>query len=388
VRGTACPEGASSRLSATLVFLTPFGALAFAAIALPLAGLLLAARREEHARALLRLPPPPRVSRLPRVATLVILLGLLALAAMQPALRSSTTQHVRSDAQAFFVLDVSRSMLAARSPSGSNRLARAKRLAAEIRSALPQVPAGIATLTDRVLPDLLPAADQETFSQTLRESVAIEQPPPGTSDVVATSLAGLGALGTQNFFAPSARRRVAVVLTDGESQAFDPAAVAHELGTGPGVQLVLVRVGSPQERVYDGGSLDPAYRPQPGAGASLAALAGAAGGRVYGEGELGDAIRSVRAAIGNGPTTAAARAERTRTLAPYIALLALVPLALLFVPLRRRAQGLNATSSRTPPGRGTPAPTRSVPSAAVGQALSDDRIVAVQSEAPVRVSKA
>ena len=388
MRRAACQEGASRRLAGTLVFLTPLGALAFAAVALPFAGLVLAAHRERRVRELLHLPPPPPVRRLPRVATLAILVGLLALAAMQPALRSSTTEHVRRDAQAFFVLDVSRSMLAGRSPAGSSRLARAKRLALELRSAIPQVPAGVATLTDRVLPDLFPVADPKTFSQTLRQAVAIEHPPPSTSAVVATSLAGLGALGTQNFFPSSARRRVAVVLTDGESQPFDPAAVAHELGTAPGVRLVLVRIGSPEERVYDGGNLDQAYHPQPGAGASLAALAAATGGAVYGEGELGDAIRSVRAALGNGPTTVAGRVERTRTLAPYVALLALVPLALLFVPRRGRAQGLKATSSRTPPGRGTPAPTSSVPSAAAGQALSDDRIVPVQSEAPVRVSNA
>ena len=372
---------------ATLVFLTPLGALAFTAVALPLAGLVVAARRERRARELLHLPPPPPVRRLAHVATLVALLGILALAAMQPALRSTTTQRVRSDAQAFFVLDVSRSMLAGRRPKSATRLARAKRLALEIRGAIPEVPAGIATLTDRVLPDLFPVADPQAFSQTLGQAVAIEHPPPSTSAVVATSLAGLGALGTQNFFPPSARRRVAVVLTDGESQPFDPAAVAQQLGAGPGVRLVLVRLGSPEERVYTGGHLDQGYRPQPGGGASLDALASATDGSVYGEEALSGAIRSVRAALGKGHTSEAGRVVRTRTLAPYVALLALVPLALIFVP-RRRHQGLNATSSRTPPGRGTPAPTSSVPSATAGQALSDERIVPVQSDAPVRVSNA
>jgi hypothetical protein len=374
-------------VSGTLVFLTPRGALVFVTVALPLAGLVLATRRERRAREQLRLPPPPPVRRLARVAALVALVGILAVAAMQPALRSTTADRVRTDAQAFFVLDVSRSMLAARDPRSRARLARAKRLAAEIRDAIPEVPAGIATLTDRVLPDLLPVSDPQAFSQTLGQSVAIEHPPPSTSAVVATSLAGLGALGTQNFFAPSARRRVAVVLTDGESEPFDPASVAHELGTEPGVRLVLVRVGSPEERIFTGTRLDQAYRPQPGAGASLGALASATGGTVHGEHALGGAIDSVRAALGNGPTVDIGSIERTVTLAPYVALLALVPLALLFLPLRRR-QGLNATSSRTPPRRGTPAPTSSVPSATAGQAFSDERIVPVQRDAPVRPSNA
>jgi hypothetical protein len=373
-------------VAGTLVFLTPLGALVFVAVALPLAGLFLAARRERRARELLRLPPPPPVRRLARVAAIVALLGILAVAAMQPALRSSTSRRVRSDAQAFFVLDVSRSMLAARGPAGPTRLARAKRLATSIRNAIPEVPAGIATLTDRVLPDLLPGSDPQAFSQTLSRAVGIERPPPSTSAVVATSFAGLGALGTQNFFQPSARRRVAVVLTDGESGPFDAAAVAHDLGAGSGVQLVLVRVGSPEERVYTGGRLDQAYRPQPGAGASLAALASATGGTVDGEDTPGSAIRSVRAALGSGPTVAVGSVERTVTLAPYVALLALVPLAFLFIPLRLRPQGLNATSSRTPPARGTPAPTSSVPSATAGQALSDERVLPVQRDAPVRVS--
>jgi hypothetical protein len=372
----------------TLVFLTPRGALVLVAVAIPLAGLVLAARREHASRELLRLPPPPPVRRLARVAALVALLGILAVAAMQPALRSTTSERARTDAQAFFVLDVSRSMLASRGASGPTRLTRAKRLAASIRDAIPEVPAGIATLTDRVLPDLLPVSDPQAFSETLGRSVAIEHPPPSTSGVVATSLAGLGALGTENFFAPSARKRVAVVLTDGESEAFDPAAVAHELGTGPGVRLVLVRVGSSGERIYSGGRLDQAYHPEPGAGASLAALASATGGTVHGEEAVGGAIRSVRAALGSGPTVDVGSVERTVTLAPYVALLALVPLALLFIPLRRRPQGLNATSSRTPPARGTPAPTSSVPSATAGHALSDERIVPVQSDAPVRVSNA
>src|SRR5262249_57887205 len=151
----------------TLVFLAPRGALVFATVAPPLAGLVLAARREGRPRERLRLAPAPPVRRLARVAALVALVGILAVAAMQPALRSRTADRVRTDAQAFFVLDVSRSMLAARDPRSRTRLARAKRLAAEIRDAIPEVPAGIATLTDRVLPDLLPVSDPQAFSQTL-----------------------------------------------------------------------------------------------------------------------------------------------------------------------------------------------------------------------------
>src|SRR6185437_9574094 len=176
-------------------------------------------------------------------------------------------------------------------------------------------------------------ADANVFAQTLAGAVAVEQPPPTSSDVVATSLGGLGSLGTQNFFTPSARRRVVVVLTDGESEPFDAGAVAHDLAAAPGVRLVLVHVGSAREAVYDGGRPEQGYHAPAGSGALLDSLAMASGGRVFPESDAGGAIRSVRAAIGHGPTVREGRTERTQTLAPYVALLALAPLVLLFTGL-------------------------------------------------------
>jgi hypothetical protein len=215
-----------------------------------------------------------------------------------------------------------------------------------IRTALPEVPAGIATLTDRVLPDLFPTTDANAFAQTLTQAVAVEQPPPASTGVVATSLGALGALGTQNFFPPSARWRVAIVLTDGESTAFDDGTVANDLSASPGVRLVLIHVGSADEHVFEDGHADQAYHAQPGSATVLESLATATGGSAYGEGATSAAIRSVRDALGRGPTAVESRTEHTRTLAPYVALVALVPLALLFarftagaLPARERRRG-------------------------------------------------
>ena len=134
--------------------------------------------------------------------------ALLALAASQPALRSTVGLRVRTDAQAIYVIDVSRSMLAAAAPNAATRFARAQAAAIAIRESLPELPSGIATFTDRVLPSLLPDADPAVFVATIRHALAVGEPPPENDSVVATSLGALGALGTQNYFPPTATKRL------------------------------------------------------------------------------------------------------------------------------------------------------------------------------------
>ena len=144
---------------------------------------------------------------------------------------------MRSDVQALFVLDVSRSMLAAAGPTDATRLERAREAALELRAAIPEVRAGLAGLTDRALPYLFPTLDRRAFASTLQEAVTIESPPPQQVARVATSFDALAGLGTRGFFAPKLDRRVCVVLTDGESAPF----------TGPaaGCRLVVVQFWDP-----------------------------------------------------------------------------------------------------------------------------------------------
>jgi hypothetical protein len=318
---------------ASLVFLTPLGGLAALAALLPLAALARAARRERQARELLQLRPPAAASRLLRATALAAVPALLAVAATQPGLRSTARVQVRADAQALFVLDVSRSMLAADGPAARTRLERAKDEAIRLRAALPEIPSGVATMTDRVLPSLLPVADRRVFDDTVRRAVSIEQPSPASVDVEATTLESLAAVGTENFFPPSARRRLIVVLTDGESRPFDARAVARALAAGPGTHTVFVHVWSPNETVFGpGGSPEQAYRPDPASGRALAALAAAVHGSSFAEGALGDAAAAARSALGRGPTAESSSAERTKPLAPFIALAALLPLLALLIP--------------------------------------------------------
>jgi hypothetical protein len=129
----------------SIEILTPLGAL------LALGGLvpLLALRAGEgHARGVARtlgLPegPPPRAA-VAAVAAVAVLLGL---AATQPVLAMEHGGLVRTDAEVYVVLDTSRSMLASSDPEADNRFERAQAVALRLRSALDDVPVGVASLT-------------------------------------------------------------------------------------------------------------------------------------------------------------------------------------------------------------------------------------------------
>jgi hypothetical protein len=345
-------------IASTLTFLTPRGALLALTAAVPLAALAFAAARVRRVRGLLGLHAPARARRWVRPVGLVAVLGLLGIAAAQPVLRSSTSIEVRTDSEALYVIDISRSMLASRSPDAVTRIATARATALRLRDSLIDIPSGVATLTDHVLPDLLPVPDAGAFDQTVRQAVQVDQPPPATSAVNATNLGALGALGTQNFFTPSAKHRVAIVLTDGESRPFDQQQTARALEHAPGVTPIFIRIASHGELVYGaGGHPEAGYRPDPSSAETVADLAHAAGGRSFSEGQLGAAAAAVRKAIGRGPVRREGLTVSTLALAPYAALAALVPLLLLVAggapAALRRAIG-RASRKAASPGRGTP----------------------------------
>ncbi len=254
---------------------------------------------------------------------------LIALVAAQPAWRTSSQRRVRTDAQVYIVIDTSRSMLASKGVSSPTRLDRAKTEAIEIRDRLAGYAAGVGTLTDRVLPNLLPSVNERSFASTVREAIDIEQPPPATAGVTVSTLAALAQVPSGGTFAPSARRRALVVLTDGESRPFDPGAVAASLARAPATALVLVHVWGPREGIFSAdGRREGTYRPDPASKAALASLAGAAGGAVFGEHRAADVAAAVRKALGTGPTVRVGIEPRTHALGRFVALAALVPLGL------------------------------------------------------------
>jgi Mg-chelatase subunit ChlD len=311
-------------LAFAVYFLTPRAAwLAVLALA-PLAALAVAARRVERVRRALRLPAPGSGDLRRRAALLAAVVLLLVVAAMQPAVRAQTSVRERSDAAAFVVVDVSRSMAASRSPGSPTRLARAKQAALAVGAQLGGIPLGVATFTDRVLPDLFPTSDAAAFDSTI-SSLTANSPPPRDVNTVATTFDALTALATQGFFRPSVHKRAVVLITDGESRAFDPAGIADVLRS-HGTALSVIRVGDGSDRVWrSDGKPEPNFRPDPaGARLNVARLARAAG-----VAPGADPASVVHRAVGSGPTSVVGVAPRSRTLAPYFAALALLPLVLL-----------------------------------------------------------
>jgi hypothetical protein len=316
---------------ASLVFLTPGAALVALAALLPAAAIAIAERRVAAVRSLLSLRAPRGGLDLVPAAAIAAVVLLLALAAAQPALARRTTQRVRTDAQVVFVFDTSESMGASSGPHGRTRLERATAAAARLRSAIADVPAGVANLTDRVLPNLLPVPDAAAFDATLKRTIGIDEPPPRDLNPRATSFGALSVIPRSGYFEPSAKRRAIVLLTDGESAAFDPAAIARAFAGTPRTSFLAVRFWRGDEAIYGpSGKPDPNYRPDPSSKAQLASLATATHGRLASEGGLGKAAADLRALLGTGPSRPVGRTERTHPLAPWIALVALIPLALVF----------------------------------------------------------
>jgi hypothetical protein len=314
----------------TLSFLTPFAALVALAGVLPLVAFLRRERRARRVRATLGLAQPAAGTGRGLLVALLAVPALTGLAAAQPVLDRSRPQPERTDAEIFFVVDATRSMLAADGPEGRTRLDRARSAARAIRSSFPQIRAGIASLTDRTLPHLFPTTDVVAFRSTLSRSIGIERPPPAGFATVVTDLGALAAVGRQSYFSPTARRRLLVVLTDGETRRVAPAlGVALRRAR---IDIVFVHVWQTGESIYVTSAAEQEYRPDPSSGRTLAALAGIVGGVVFPESDVRGAVAYARARLSIGPTRV--RSQRDlHALMPYATLAAVLPLA--FILLRR-----------------------------------------------------
>lgn len=319
-----------------LTFLTPEAALVGLAAAVPLVAVLLAARSAERARRILGLVRGSRRRVVVPIAAIALAAALLALAASQPILERDVTLRVREATEAYVVVDVSRSMLAATDPESTTRLERARAVALELREAMPEIRVGVASLTDRVLPHLFPSADAQAFRLTVERTLGIERPPPRENlSINATTLDALTGLATRRFFSRQARNRLAVVVTDGESRAVNELGIAARLRRPPHVQTVFVHVWGADERVYSQGVPEAEYRVDTSARERLERLAAANDGAVYDEDEVGEAARKSRELLRGATTVAEASKRERRPLAPYLALAAFLPLGLLLGRLGR-----------------------------------------------------
>ncbi len=313
-------------------FLSPLAALVAVAVVAPLAAHALLERRARRVSRRLGLDPPPLRSRLGVPGAIAVVAGLLGLAAAQPVISGTRTHTGRSDAQVYLLFDASRSMLAKAGADEPTRLVRAKRLALRLRHAIPDVPVGIASLTDRVLPHLFPTLDSDVFESTLRDAIGIERPPPSGTESLATDYNTLGDLATNNYYRANVGKRLVVIFSDGESRFFDEVVLARKLEKGD-VHVLFVHLWNADEKIYlRKDDVDPGYRPDPQASASAGRIASAGHGEVLGE-DPQLLAGAAKAFLGTGPQTKV-REQRTRvSLGPYVALAALLPLG--FVLLRR-----------------------------------------------------
>ena len=314
----------------SLEFLSPTGVLLAFGVVLPFVAFLFVRRRAGRVRGTLGLAGLPRRGLVLALTALLATGTLVGLAAAQPVLEWENTLRTRTDAEAFVVVDISRSMLAARGAGSPTRLERATAAAIDLRAALPQVRFGVASLTDRTLPHLFPSADRDVFEATLTRSLGIEQPPPRSAFAsLATSLEALATIRTHRYFSPTSRKRLLVVLTDGESQVVSGARLGSLFREPPVIDVLFVHLWHADERVYTEGSPEPQYEPDPSSRAVLSGVARSVSGTVYAEEQLADATRRARELVGSGPTVVRGEQGRRIALAEYLAAAALVPLGLL-----------------------------------------------------------
>lgn len=309
----------------SFTLLTPLGLLVAIAGLLPLAAFILTRRRAERVRQALRIESPGG-SPLATGGAIVLLTALLSIAVAQPVIRRSDERRVRTDAQAYYVFDISRSMLAASGPKAPTRLGRAQRMAIRLRAELQEVPSGIAGLTDRVLPNLFPTSDDEVFTATVEQSVGVDRPPPRGVDEVTTLFAAFDTMAGDNFFDTGIRRRLVVFFTDGESGPYDTAELERTLSKGERIRFVIVRFGKSGEEVYFRGRPVPAYRPLPDTDRIVDEFARTVRGTVLSEGDLSGVLEAARAALGTGPVKESGTTLSVVPLARWFLLAALIPL--------------------------------------------------------------
>jgi hypothetical protein len=314
-------------------FLTPIAALFGLLAAAPLAMFVSRRRRAERVQHALGLRADPPRRWILLVLSLAAVPVLVGVAAAQPVVTSTRTVPQRSDAEVFVVMDTSRSMLASSASGEPTRFERAQEDALALQEELEDVPVGIASMTDRVLPHLFPTVDRRVYGETMLEAVGIERPPPSSSfGTRVTTLDSLGVIPTLAFFSPAAKKRAVVVFTDGESQPISTV-LSSDYSQTPRIDVTFVKIGDASEKIFESGLPEAGYQADPAAADILAQAAAAVQGRVVEEGRVSDVAAGIRAALGTGPTRERRIEGNRQALMPWVTLLAVFPLG--FVLYRR-----------------------------------------------------
>lgn len=313
----------------SLSFLSPYAAVAGLVGGLALLALRAARRRAARVESSLRLDPPPRSTVFLDLGLIVAIALLLALAAAQPVVSATASTKGRDGAEMIVVVDITRSMLARRAPTEPTRLERAQQVGKELRAGLPDVRVGVASLTDRILPHLFPTLSANAFTATIDRAIGIERPPPDRRANRATSIGAIEDLGRANFFEQGSTRRLAIVITDGETVPVEFGRLSSRLEEGQ-VKTLFVHVWREDEAIFENdGTRNSLYKPDLTAPRDLRRIAGALDGAVFAEAEVPELIETAQAQLGTGPLVGQARELKSRELAPYLVAFSAFPLLLL-----------------------------------------------------------
>ena len=317
----------------TLSFLTPLAGLVGLVGVLALLVLRSAVRRSDALCRVLGLSPERRHRSVREALPLAAITVLLALAAAQPVVSTRQAREGREGVEVITVVDVTRSMLARRSPTESTRLDRARAFAKEVRAQLTDVEFGVASIIDRVLLHLFPTLGVNSFAATVDRAIGIERPPPDRRTRRATALGALADMPRLHFFGVDSYRRVLLVVTDGETVPVDLATLRTRLVNGR-VAAIFVHVWRQDEAIFENEeTVSAAYKPDPTSIRSLQRISGALDGELFREGEEREVVAEIRRLVGDGPTVPQGRELQSIALAPHVAAAAFLPLVLL---LRRR----------------------------------------------------
>jgi hypothetical protein len=224
-------------------------------------------------------------------------------------------------------------MRASAGPHRPTRLARALTEAAQMHLAMRDVPSGVATMTDRVLPNVFPTSSEQLFTAALAETVGVDRPPPKGLGDIATTYAALDTFAGTNFFSDGIAHRLVVLFTDGETAPYFPGDLHEALRPAPHTRFVIVRIGRAGERIYSGAKVDRGYRADPASAQATGNLAAVVGGRAYSEGDVSGAVKGARLFLGHGPLVGVGEGLHVVALARWLVLATLLPL--LFLVWRR-----------------------------------------------------
>jgi hypothetical protein len=315
-------------LGFSISFISPVGFVIALAGVVAIVVLLAGDQRLRRVCVVVGLRPPTFRTTLPLVVAVAALTAFLSLAAAQPVLATQQKTSGRADAEVYFVFDISRSMGARKGPNAPTRLDRARAVAKEIRAGLDGIPAGVASLTDRLLPHLFPSASVNDFNAVVDRALGVDRPPARLAwgDTLGTRLSAIAELPNFGYFSEQAKRRAIVVLTDGETLPDGLSSLPAAL-TQNQLHPFLVRIWGPDERVYDArGIVNPNYRPDPESTATFDQLANSLQTRVYGVHDGARIADTIRKDLGKGPMTTRGRELRSTTLTPWLVGLAFLPL--------------------------------------------------------------